>query len=59
MFAVAATLFLPATFLTGLFGVNVGGIPWMNEPTGFAIIGLICLALIGASYLMIRRGRWL
>jgi zinc transporter len=59
VFAVAATLFLPATFLTGLFGVNVGGIPWMNEPTGFAIIGLICLALIGASYLMIRRGRWL
>lgn len=59
VFAVAATLFLPATFLTGLFGVNVGGLPWLNEPMGFAMISVICLTLIGLSYAMIRRGRWL
>lgn len=58
-FAIAATLFLPATFLTGLFGVNVGGIPWLNEPMGFIIISAICITLIGASYVMIRRGHWL
>lgn len=59
VFAVAATLFLPATFLTGLFGVNVGGIPWLHEPMGFVIISAICITLIGVSYAMIRRGRWL
>lgn len=59
VFALAATLFLPATFLTGLFGVNVGGIPWLNEPMGFVIISVICITLIGVSYAMIRRGRWL
>ena len=59
VFAVAATLFLPATFLTGLFGMNVGGIPWLDEPMGFVLMSGICLALIGASYAMIRGGRWL
>lgn len=59
VFAVAATLFLPATFLTGLFGANVGGVPWLNEPKGFLFISIICLGLIGVSYALIRRGRWL
>jgi zinc transporter len=59
VFAVAATLFLPATFLTGLFGVNVGGIPWLNEPMGFVFLSTICLVLILVSYATIRRSRWL
>ena len=57
LFAVAATLFLPATFLTGLFGVNVGGIPWFDSPSGFMIISGICLTMVAASYLLIKSRR--
>ena len=57
LFAVAATLFLPATFLTGLFGVNVGGIPWLDSPSGFMIISGICVAMVAASYVLIRSKR--
>ena len=39
-----AMVFLPSTFLTGLFGVNLGGIPGSGWTFGF---GLFCMALVG------------
>ena len=59
VFALAATLFLPASFLTGLFGVNVGGIPWFENVHGFLFLSVICLILMAVSYFLIRRSRWL
>ena len=38
-----ATVFLPATFLTGLLGINVAGIPGTHDPYAF---WLVCLFLI-------------
>lgn len=54
-----AMIFLPATFLTGLFGVNLGGIPGGEWRYGFSIFCLLLVALaIGvAGYL--RKRRWL
>jgi len=54
-----AMIFLPATFLTGLFGVNLGGIPGGEWRYGFSIfcLLLVVLALSVAGYL--RRRRWL
>lgn len=33
--SIITSIFLPVSFLTGLFGINVGGIPWEAEPFGF------------------------
>jgi zinc transporter len=46
--SVLATTFIPAGFLTGLFGINVGGLPLANNPDGFVIfvIVLFCMILI-------------
>ncbi|MDH2065984.1 zinc transporter ZntB [Pantoea sp. GD03673] len=54
-----AMIFLPATFLTGLFGVNLGGIPGGEWKYGFPIFCLLLVALgVGvAGYL--RKRRWL
>ncbi|ORM55252.1 zinc transporter ZntB [Pantoea conspicua] len=54
-----AMIFLPATFLTGLFGVNLGGIPGGEWRYGFTIfcLLLVILALSVAGYL--RKRRWL
>lgn len=54
-----AMIFLPATFLTGLFGVNLGGIPGGEWRYGFSIfcILLVVLALGVAGYL--RKRRWM
>ncbi|WP_111740260.1 zinc transporter ZntB [Leminorella richardii] len=54
-----AMLFLPATFLTGLFGVNLGGIPGGGKSGAFAIFCL-CLATIGGGILWwLKRSKWL
>lgn len=38
MISVLATLFLPLSFLTGLFGMNVGGIPFSTHPHGIWLV---------------------
>lgn len=43
-----ATIFMPLTFVTGLFGMNVAGIPEANHPHAFAFI---CVATIGLALL--------
>lgn len=54
-----AMLFLPATFLTGLFGVNLGGIPGNEWRYGFATFSLL-LILIGAVVAFaLKRRKWL
>jgi zinc transporter len=46
--SVVALVFLPLTFLTGLLGMNVDGIPYAHEPWAFwGVIG-ICVILAGA-----------
>lgn len=52
---VVAAFFLPLSFLTGLLGINVGGVPLAQSPHGFWIIcGVI--AIIGVlEYLLFRK----
>jgi zinc transporter len=52
---VASTLLLPPTFVAGLFGMNVGGIPWAAEKEGFWIVIAFCAGLIVFSYAVLRR----
>lgn len=33
--SVAAAVFLPITLLSGIFGMNVGGLPWLEDASGF------------------------
>ncbi|WBU53378.1 CorA family divalent cation transporter [Paracoccus sp. SCSIO 75233] len=56
-FAVAATIFLPLGFLTGLFGANVGGIPMAQPPWGFWALlgGCVALIVVVVSWLRSRK----
>jgi zinc transporter len=46
--AVTAFIFLPLTFVTGLLGMNVAGIPFAEEPWAFWGVVAFCI-LIGAA----------
>ena len=53
---VVATVFLPLTFITGLLGMNVAGIPDQHNPYGFWMVtGLSALTSLLAWFLLRRR----
>ena len=41
--SVVALVFLPTTFVTGLLGMNVDGIPYQHQPWAFAAVCGLCL----------------
>lgn len=59
MMSIMAMVFLPATFLTGLFGVNLGGIPGGGSEIGFLVFVSLLIALISGLATWLWRHRWL
>jgi len=47
-------IFMPLTFITGLFGMNVGGIPGANDPSAFSIGAFAMLFVALIHFLIIR-----
>jgi zinc transporter len=43
--SIVAMVFLPLTFLTGLYGMNVEGLPFAKEPWAFDMIAGMCIAI--------------
>ena len=48
-------LFLPATLVTGLFGMNTHGLPFGGSGTGFWWATVVAAMGSGAVYLVLRR----
>ena len=57
--SLAAGIFLPLGFLTGLFGVNVAGVPGLSNPWAFAILCLAMAGLAGLLLVILKLTRWL
>jgi zinc transporter len=56
LLAIVAALFLPLGFVTGLLGINVGGIPGSENPYAFAEVAVL-LTLLGAVVLLLLKWR--
>lgn len=59
VFAVVATLFLPLGFITGLLGINVGGMPGVDSEMAFWWVAGLCGGLGVALLTAFRLSRWL
>ncbi len=59
MLTIVAGIFLPLGFLTGLLGINVGGMPGTDNPQAFWGVVALCLILFVALIVVFRRLRWL
>ena len=51
--------FMPLTFITGLLGMNVAGIPWAREPLGFMLVCVLLAVIASGQWLLYRRLRWM
>ncbi|NNK56584.1 MAG: zinc transporter ZntB [Desulfofustis sp.] len=56
--SLVATIFLPLGFLTGLLGINVGGIPGANSPYGFLLICLGIGAIVFCLIALLKIKKW-
>lgn len=54
LLSIAASIFLPLTLITGLLGINVGGIPGADHPWAFAIVAGLLVAIGGLQVLVYR-----
>jgi zinc transporter len=53
--SVVASIFLPLGLLTGMFGLNVGGVPWLDEPLGFAYVSGILVGIGALQYWLLKK----
>lgn len=56
---VVAAIFLPLGFVTGLLGINVGGLPLAQSAWGFAIVCLVLAILTTLLVLVMRKAKWI
>ena len=53
--SVMTAVLLPMTIISGLFGMNVGGLPLVDTPLGFWTVTAISMAVAGIVFLIVRR----
>ncbi len=57
--SVAAAIFLPLGFLTGLLGINVGGIPGADSKLGFTFFVLLLAGVVFFQVWFFKKKKWL
>lgn len=57
--SIVAAIFLPLGFLTGLLGINVGGIPGTNNPNSFWIFCVVLVVVVILQAFLFRKMKWL
>lgn len=57
--AVVTVVFAPLTFVSGLFGMNVGGIPGVDDPESFWLITFLLVTLAVSLSWLFKRLKWI
>lgn len=56
--SVIAGVFLPLSFLTGMFGINIGGMPGVDNDNAFEIFTYALIVIAVVEFLLLRRLRF-
>ncbi len=57
--SIIAAIFLPLSFVTGLLGINVGGMPGVDNTAAFWITCAIMVVILVAQIWLFRKFKWL
>jgi zinc transporter len=57
--SVITAIFMPLTFLSGLLGMNVEGIPGAHDPWAFAIVCALTGVIGGLQIMLFRKLKWI
>lgn len=56
---IVAAIFLPLGFLTGLLGINVAGVPGMENPWAFSIVCALMAVIAVLEIVLLKRLKWI
>ena len=59
LLSIVAAIALPLGILTGLFGINIGGMPGVDSPYAFAGFTVALIVLVVAELVYLRKKRWI
>ena len=59
LLTIVAGIFLPLGFITGLLGINVGGMPGVDDGNAFWVVVGLCGAIMLGQLLLFWKWRWL
>ena len=59
LLTVVAAILLPPSLLTGLLGVNVGGMPGVEHPWAFTAVVVLLVVLAVVEVILLRRLKWI
>lgn len=57
--SVVAAIFLPLGLISGMMGINVGGMPWVDDPNGFWYVSGIIIIIGLVQLAVFRLAKWL
>jgi magnesium transporter len=56
---IIATIFIPLTYIVGIYGMNFKYMPELEWPYGYPLLWLIMLDVAMAMLVLFRRKKWL
>lgn len=56
---IISTIFIPLTFITGVYGMNFNTMPELNWKFGYGTTWLLMIAIAGAMLVFFRKKKWL
>ena len=59
LLTLVAAIFLPLGFLTGLLGINVGGVPGVQDSHAFWVVVALCGAIMAMQVVLFWKWKWL
>jgi zinc transporter len=57
--SIVAAVFLPLGFLTGLLGINVGGIPGADYKAAFYVFIIFLIGIVAIQLWFFRKQKWI
>jgi magnesium transporter len=56
---IMASIFIPITFIAGVYGMNFKYMPELEWPWGYAMVWSVMVALVAGMLILFRKKRWL
>lgn len=59
MLTIMSSVFIPVTFIAGVYGMNFEAMPELKSPYGYAMVWVVMLSVMGALIFYFKKKKWM